>query len=74
VGYCIDGAVVGDSWKNITLLFNGSRKDIKHPLPKGNFRIVFNGDDFREENQGEIVSDEVKLGAVSMMMLVKTED
>jgi pullulanase len=74
VGYCIDGAEVGDSWKHITLLFNGSRKDIFHPLPKGNFRIVVNGDEFSEEYQGEAVLGEVKLDAVSMMILVKTED
>jgi pullulanase len=74
VGYCIDGAEVGDSWNHITLLFNGSRKEILHPLPEGRFRIVVNGGDFFDENQGEIVSDELKLGAVSMMILVKTEN
>jgi len=74
VGYCIDGTEVGDSWKNITLLFNGSRKEVLHPLPEGNFRIVVNGDEFLEENQGEVVTNDVKLGAVSMMILVKTED
>lgn len=73
VGYCIDGAEVGDSWKNITLLFNGSRKENLHPLPEGNYQIRVNGDDFFDENQGEMVSGEVKLQAVSMLILVKTE-
>jgi len=73
VSYCIDGAEVGDSWKHITVLFNGSRKEILHPLPEGTYQIVVNGDDFFEENQGEEVSGEVKLGAIAMMILVKTE-
>lgn len=71
VGYCIDGAGVGDTWKHITMLFNGSKKEILQPLPEGNFQIVVNDDDFFEENQGEIVSDEVKLRPVSMMILIK---
>lgn len=74
VSYCIDGAEVGDSWKHIALLFNGSSKEILHPLPEGKFRVVVNGDDFIDENKGELVSNEVKLNAVSMMILVKTED
>jgi pullulanase len=74
VSYCIDGAEVGDSWKHITLLFNGSRKEIVHPLPEGTYRIAVNGDGFLDKHQGEVVSNEVKLNAVSMMILVKTED
>jgi pullulanase len=74
VSYCIDGAEVGDSWKHIALLFNGRSKEILHPLPEGKFRVVVNGDDFIDENKGELVSNEVKLNAVSMMILVKTED
>ncbi len=71
VSYCIEGAEAGDSWKKIILLFNGSRQDIKHPLPEGEFRIVVIGDYFFDENQGETVSNEVKLKAISMMILVK---
>src|SRR5690606_26366917 len=73
VSYCIDGAVVDDSWKNIVMLFNGSQKEIVHPLPEGTYQIVVNGADFFEDNQGDTVSGEVKLHAVSMMILVKTE-
>jgi pullulanase len=74
VSYCIDGAEVGDSWKNIVMLFNGSKKEVLHPLPDGTFQVVVNGDEFFEENQGEMVSGELKLQAVSMMILIKTED
>jgi pullulanase len=74
VSYCIDGAEVGDSWKNIVMLFNGSKKEVLHPLPDGTYQVVVNGDEFFEENQGEMVSGELKLQAVSMMILIKTED
>jgi pullulanase len=74
VSYCINGAEVGDSWKNIVMLFNGSKKEVLHPLPDGTYQVVVNGDEFFEENQGEMVSGELKLQAVSMMILIKTED
>jgi pullulanase len=74
VSYCINGAEVGDSWKNIVMLFNGSKKEVLHPLPDGTFQVVVNGDEFFDENQGEMVSGELKLQAVSMMILIKTED
>ncbi|MDD4426601.1 MAG: DUF3372 domain-containing protein, partial [Mariniphaga sp.] len=74
VGYCIDGAKTGDSWKQITLIFNGNRKEIVQPLPKGTFRIMITGDVFNDENQGEMVSGEVKVDAISWTLLVKTEN
>ncbi|MBW6534178.1 MAG: type I pullulanase [Mariniphaga sp.] len=74
VSYCIEGAAVGDSWKNMVMLFNGSQKEVLHPLPEGAYKVMVRGDDFFEENQAEVVSNEIELGAVSMMILVKTED
>jgi pullulanase len=74
VSYCIEGAKFGDSWKSIVMLFNGSQKDNLHPLPEGTYRVMVRGDDFFEENQAEVVSNEIELGAVSMMILIKKED
>ncbi|SHF41745.1 pullulanase [Mariniphaga anaerophila] len=73
VSYCLNGDEVGDFWKNIVVLFNGSRKEVSHSLPDGKFRIMVNGDEFFEESQGEVVSKEVVLTPVSMTILVKTE-
>ncbi|WP_372950874.1 type I pullulanase [Mariniphaga sp.] len=73
VSYCIEGAKVGDSWKSIVMLFNGSRKDNLQTLPEGTYKVMVRGDDFFEEIQAEVVSNEVELGAVSMMILIKTE-
>jgi len=74
VGYCIDGAVTDDPWKTITLIFNGNKKRVTLPLPEGKYRIMVNGDTFHHENQGNIVSEEVKVDAISMMILVQTAD
>jgi pullulanase len=74
VGFCIDGTAAGDSWKQITLIFNGSRKEIVQPLPEGNFMIMVKGDAFNDETQEEIVSGEVKVDAISMTVLLKTEN
>ncbi|HDR52583.1 MAG TPA: type I pullulanase [Mariniphaga anaerophila] len=74
VSYCIEGAKVGDSWKNIVMLFNGSRTDNLQTLPEGTYKVMVRSDDFFEENQAEVVSNEVELQAVSMMILVRKED
>ncbi|MFW5755365.1 MAG: alpha-1,6-glucosidase domain-containing protein, partial [Tangfeifania sp.] len=73
VAYCIDGRAMNDSWKDIILIFNGSRKDAVIPLPEGNYTTMVNGDDFHSGGQGEIVSGEIKANPVSMTILVKKE-
>lgn len=74
VGYCIDGSAAGDSWGQITLIFNGTKKEITQTLPGGKFRIVVKGDRFSDETSGDIVSGEIKAEPISMMILIKTED
>ena len=74
VAYCIDGRVMNDSWKDIILIFNGSRKDAVIPLPEGIFKIAVKGDEFSAENQEDMVSGEIKADPVSMTVLVKTEN
>ena len=74
VAYCIDGRVMNDSWKDIILIFNGSRKDAVIPLPEGIFKIAVKGDEFSAENQEDMVSGEITAEPVSMTILVKTEN
>ena len=74
VAYCIDGRAMNDSWKDIILIFNGSRKDAVIPLPEGIFKIAVKGDEFSAENQEDMVSGEIKADPVSMTVLVKTEN
>ena len=74
VSYCIDGRSVNDSWKDIILIFNGSRKDAVIPLPEGIFKIAVKADEFNTDGQGEMVSGEIKAESISMTILVKTEN
>jgi pullulanase len=72
VSYCINGAACGDTWKEIVMLFNGTREDLLQPLPEGSFRIAVQGDNFFDDETTEkIVSENILLPAVSMVILVK---
>lgn len=72
VSYCINGAACGDTWKEIVMLFNGTREDLLQPLPEGSFRIAVQGDNFFDDETSEkIVSENILLPAVSMVILVK---
>lgn len=71
VSYCIQGKEVGDSWKRIILHFNGRNTEASVPLPEGRFKIVAQGGEIDEAGIGEPVADEVKVEAVSMMVLVE---
>ena len=74
VAYCIDGRAMNDSWKDIILIFNGSRKDAVIPLPEGIFKIAVKGDEFYAYDQGDTLSGEIKADPVSMTVLVKKEN
>ncbi len=73
VAYCIDGREMNDSWKDIILIFNGSRKDAVIPLPEGIFKIAVKGDEFYAYDQDDTLSGEIKADPVSMTVLVKTD-
>ncbi len=74
VGYCIDGSAVGDSWEEITLIFNGNREKVSIPLPHGKFQLMVEGDDFKETGPGSEITDEITVEAISMVILVKTKN
>jgi len=74
VSYCIDGRSVNDSWKDIVLVFNGSRKENLASLPPGNYKVVVKGDDFNENGIGETISEELKSEPISTTILVKIEE
>lgn len=71
VSYCIQGKEVGDLWKRIILHFNGRNTEASVTLPEGRFKIVAQGGEIDEAGIGEPVADEVKVEAVSMMVLVE---
>ena len=70
VSYCIDGKNVGDLWENIIIVFNAKNSEVSIPLPKGNYQVVINGDDFNESGLNQFVSDTVQVDGISMVILV----
>jgi len=70
VSYCIQGKEVGDQWEKIILIFNARQNLVAIPLPEGIYRIVANGNDISESGIGELVSNEVKVDAISVTILV----
>lgn len=40
IGYTINGAAVGDKWKNILVIFNGNKVGKRVDIPKGNWKII----------------------------------
>jgi pullulanase len=74
VSYCIDGRSMDDSWKDIVLIFNGSRKENVVSLPPGKFKAVVKADEFNEDGIGEELSEELKAAPISTTILVKTEE
>lgn len=75
VGYRISGNANGDAWKNILVYFNGSSDEAPVNLPKGEWRIVANGNEIDERGlkvQGfdQPVRNLTTVPARSMLMLV----
>ncbi len=68
VAYCIDGESVGDTWKKIILLFNGSNTDQKISLPEGSYQIVASDGKIDENGLGEITG-EALVKNISFMLL-----
>ncbi len=73
VSYCINGSAFGDEWKQIVMIFNGSRKELVQKLPEGKYKIVVDGDDFFNEEQNQAISGEVKVAPITMMILTGTD-
>ena len=70
VSYCIDGKNVGDSWKNIIMIFNAKNDEVSIPLPEGNYQIMAKGDEIYKQESGENVSDIVKVESISVTILI----
>ncbi|MCF6333647.1 MAG: DUF3372 domain-containing protein, partial [Draconibacterium sp.] len=73
VSYCIEGKELGDSWKNIIMVFNGNNESVSIPLPEGNYQLVANEKEITETGIGDFVFNEVKVEGISMVILVKIE-
>jgi pullulanase len=70
VSYCISGEAVNDSWKLITVLFNGNGHETLIELPEGQFKAVVTGTEINENGIGDIVSESITVEKYSAVILV----
>ncbi|NQU85787.1 MAG: DUF3372 domain-containing protein, partial [Mariniphaga sp.] len=69
--YCINGEMVGDTWAEIMVIFNGNFNSISINLPDGNFEIVAFEDTISENGTGNIVMGKISVSPISMTILKK---
>ena len=72
VGYRIDGEAVGDEWAEIVVLMNANAEERSYAL-EGNWNVMVNGE-ASGTDAIETVSEEVKIPAQTLMVLVETAE
>ena len=49
VAYTLNGKAVNDKWKNIVVIFNGNKEMKPINIPKGNWKVVLDGEKVNEK-------------------------
>jgi len=70
IAYTLDGTSAGDSWKNVAVLINPSKKAEKFPLPEGGWSTVFDENGFYKGDY-RLIKKSVKVPPLSLMILKK---
>lgn len=73
VAYTIDGTVVNDTWKTISVIFNANNEDVEVTLPKEDWIVVVNGESTGTKNLGQISGDKVVVPKKTSYVLVDKE-
>ena len=71
VSYCLRGKSLGDKWENAVLIFNGNKKDTHLSISEGSYKIIAKDNEINEDGIEEFSGSEIKVPAISMMILVK---
>ena len=72
VGYQLLDKAGGDTWRNITVLFNGNRTSATLPLPSGTYTIVVRGLEISEQGLGKLqVAGTTTIPASSALILIQ---
>ena len=61
IGYSIDGAAAGDSWKRILVFFNGSKIGKRMTIPDGNWKMICNNYRISENGMGKVNGNKINL-------------
>ncbi|MDO4534351.1 MAG: type I pullulanase [Clostridium perfringens] len=73
VAYTIDGTIVNDAWKTVSVIFNANSEDVEVTLPKEEWVVVVNGESAGTQNLGEINGNKVIVPKNTSYVLVDKE-
>ena len=71
VAYTLNGKAVGDKWKKIIVLFNGTKEVKTIEIPKGKWKIVLDGESVSEKGLKDFKGSQVVVPAIGAMILVE---
>ena len=70
IAYVINGAAAGDSWQNIAVLINPSKKSAKFALPEGKWQMAFDENGFYKGDYKSLKGS-LKVPPLSLIILKK---
>ena len=71
VAYTLNGKAVGDKWKKIIVLFNGTKEVKTIEIPKGKWKIVLDGESVSEKGLKDFKGSQVVVPAIGARILVE---
>ncbi len=72
VGYMINNHANGDEYRNILVLFNGSKEEWAVQIPEGNWELILDSENIDEEGLRNISVTQLKIPPVSAYILAET--
>ena len=71
IAYTINGKAIGDSWKNILVVFNGSRENQTVKIPAAEWTLFLDSKGFKAEGIKKINQTEITIPASSALVLAQ---
>lgn len=73
VAYTLNGENVGDSWKDIAVIFNANKEPVEITLPMKDWAVIVNGNKAGTQKLDEIKGNKVHVPAQSSYVLVQKD-
>ncbi len=70
VAYGLNGKGAGDSWENITVIFNGNKNKVRIPLPRKQYTLIAFGNQINEKGIRTALLKEIIVEGISTTILV----
>jgi pullulanase len=71
VAYTLNGKAVGDKWKKIIVLYNGTKEVKTIEIPKGKWKVILDGEKISEKGLKDFKGSQVIVPAIGAMILVE---